>query len=251
MACGAFYGSLTTLTCFSQPKTGNKDRPKPLAPTCNVCLIRDDLTTIWCEVTSSMRTRSLQEDTDPMVETPISTSPVTTTTGLSSTSGNSSGGGSKTPTGPASPSPSPPSDSVTDQSKDEIKELLLCLRPLRDGEEKVDESFRFVPATVTSSDPSDSQQETGTSTITTGSSTPNASSTAGSGHSASNSAADSNGSTNSADSATKISGKVRPPKKRRIVTTGSDNNSPNKKSRVSTATEKSVVESLMLMSHNP
>lgn len=28
----------------------------------------------------------------------------------------------------------------------EIKELLLCLRPIRDGEKKVDESLRFTPA---------------------------------------------------------------------------------------------------------
>lgn len=30
--------------------------------------------------------------------------------------------------------------------KDEIKELLLCLRPIRDGEETVDESLRFAPS---------------------------------------------------------------------------------------------------------
>jgi hypothetical protein len=28
----------------------------------------------------------------------------------------------------------------------EVKELLLCLRPIRDGEKKVDESLRFTPA---------------------------------------------------------------------------------------------------------
>merc|ERR1740117_1185680 len=37
-------------------------RPRPLAPTCNICLIRDDLTTIWCEVTSSIRTVTTDDD---------------------------------------------------------------------------------------------------------------------------------------------------------------------------------------------
>merc|ERR1719162_2249357 len=34
---------------------GSTARPRPLAPTCNITLIRDDLTTILCEVTSSIR----------------------------------------------------------------------------------------------------------------------------------------------------------------------------------------------------
>ena len=43
------------------PNTGSSARQRPLAPTCNVTLIRDDLTTILCEVTSSIRTRSLSD----------------------------------------------------------------------------------------------------------------------------------------------------------------------------------------------
>ena len=38
------------------------DRRQKLAPTCRLCLIRDDLTTVWCEVTSSIRDRSLDEE---------------------------------------------------------------------------------------------------------------------------------------------------------------------------------------------
>jgi hypothetical protein len=38
-------------------------------------------------------------------------------------------------------------DGAPSESKapDEVKELLLCLRPIRDGEQKVNESMRFVP----------------------------------------------------------------------------------------------------------
>jgi hypothetical protein len=40
----------------------------------------------------------------------------------------------------------PPSTDEDVTMKDEIKELLLCLRPIRDGEETVDESLRLVPS---------------------------------------------------------------------------------------------------------
>ena len=34
----------------------------PLAPACIVCLIRNDLTTIWCEVTSSIHIRNCNDE---------------------------------------------------------------------------------------------------------------------------------------------------------------------------------------------
>ena len=71
-----------------------------------MCLIRDDLTTVWCEVTSSLRTRSAEEE--------------------------------------SSESPSTSKGTDTD-TKAEVQELLLCMRPIRDGDKKVDESLRFVP----------------------------------------------------------------------------------------------------------
>merc|ERR1712238_422888 len=45
--------------------TGNQTPPakKAHAPTCRMWLIRDDLTTVWCEVTSSIRNKSSDEDT--------------------------------------------------------------------------------------------------------------------------------------------------------------------------------------------
>jgi hypothetical protein len=37
------------------------------------------------------------------------------------------------------------SEEADDTSKDDVKELLLCLRPIRDGDEKVDDALRFRP----------------------------------------------------------------------------------------------------------
>merc|ERR1711957_349870 len=47
---------------WSDASRSNDHRKKPLAPTCRMCLIRDDLTTVWCEVTSSIRNKSSDED---------------------------------------------------------------------------------------------------------------------------------------------------------------------------------------------
>jgi PAS domain S-box-containing protein len=105
-------------------------RRKPLAPTCNICLIRNDLTTLWCEVTSSVRTREPEEEYDESSEVDSRKPP------------------------PSQPDASRAS-SVTNETevevlaskpeeKEGVKEILLCLRPIRDGDEKVDPAFRFV-----------------------------------------------------------------------------------------------------------
>lgn len=107
-------------------------RPRPLAPTCNICLIRDDLSTIWCEVTSSIRTKSLDYEVGDSVAP-------------SSSSGHGSGGakeGSSSGTnedGTTVQQQPPPAEANS------VMELLLCLRPIRDGEEKVGEKLRFIP----------------------------------------------------------------------------------------------------------
>ena len=75
-----------------------------------MCLIRDDLTTVWCEVTSSIRNKSSDEDG---LEDKAMTS-------KSTESSDASGG-------------------------KQDQELLLCLRPIRNSTKKVDESFRFIP----------------------------------------------------------------------------------------------------------
>jgi hypothetical protein len=83
-----------------------------------VCLIRDDLTTIWCEVTSSIRTKDVPE---------VAVDPE-----------KSEGSSVAVDQLPSSESDSTP---LVQQSK----ELLLCLRPIRDGEKKVDAKYRFNP----------------------------------------------------------------------------------------------------------
>jgi len=98
-------------------------KSRPLAPTCNICLIRADLSTIWCEVTSSIHTTSSLDDR------------------------------SITPSAYGSSCKSFKEKKETDCSKDQDaeaqgssrKELLLCLRPIRDGTEKVSEELRFRP----------------------------------------------------------------------------------------------------------
>lgn len=91
-------------------------RRKPLAPTCNLCLIRDDLTTVWCEVTSSIRTRHPDEERPDL--------PLDSAKSKSSTTSSNQ-------------------DDPPQAPEVGVKELLLCLRPIRDGDEKVDEKHRF------------------------------------------------------------------------------------------------------------
>ena len=81
-------------------------------------------------MTSSIRTRSLKE------EAPDDFSPL-------ASNGTSQVKDSKS------------CDDADDVSKDDVKELLLCLRPIRDGDEKVAEEFRFRPV-------SDADDEAGT-----------------------------------------------------------------------------------------
>lgn len=95
-------------------------RKSPLIPTYRLCLIRDDLSTVWCEVTSSLRKQAPDEETPDLQQ-----------------------GTSKSTASPVVESPKP-----------EVIEVLLCLRPIREGEKKVDESLRFVSPRASSSDES-------------------------------------------------------------------------------------------------
>lgn len=176
-------------------------RKKSLAPTCRMCLIRDDLTTVWCEVTSSIRDRSMEDDGEEKA-----------------------------------PSVNPNASNYT--LKLEQKELLLCLRPIRDGEKKVDESLRFRP--VSWRQPPLSAQAFQDPVVSTSSGDNATEQKSGS----------SLGSSNKWCS--------RPPMKRSLPTHSSDSFStteepPTKKQQKAPKnssegdTEKSVVESLMLM----
>jgi hypothetical protein len=191
---------------WSDTSRSNDHRKKPLAPTCRMCLIRVDLTTVWCEVTSSIRNKSSDEDWAE--ERP--------TNNRSTDNGRNLG-------------------TKIDQ------ELLLCLRPIRNGGKKVDESFRFVPlgdqiASPTkvfrNTDPSSEDRGAADRTLTR------------------------DNSSNSSSLKHEIH-KKRPPKKRLLVTDIEPcNNFPiNKRAKADSTcqgpndseAEKSVVESLMLM----
>ena len=227
-------------------------RPRPLAPTCNICLIRDDLTTIWCEVTSSIRTRSLREEIAPEDAELFG--------GLGkSTTGSSEKDNSKTDPGSLVTS----SDSAEESSKDEIKELLLCLRPIRDGDEVVSEGLRFIPIAsravqtgisdskdtmIAATTTSHSRTSESTNAITNGGSTPQESNSI-------------NGESRSRLTELSPPAKKRPPKKRPMSATkvstgswsqegGSDARPEKKSCNEEELAEKSVVESLMWMSNN-
>ena len=164
-----------------------------------MCLIRDDLTTVWCEVTSSIRNKS--SDEDALADHAVNSK----STESSDTSG-----------------------AKLDQ------ELLLCLRPIRNSTKKVDESFRFIPPAkqVASAVRKESADETNKANKITNSNN-----------------------TSSTSSKQQELYKKRPPKKRLLATNvaepssqkrtkseGTTNQGPN-----ASETEKSVVESIMLM----
>jgi hypothetical protein len=143
-----------------------------------------------------------------------------------------------------------PSSTATDEdltTKDEIKELLLCLRPIRDGEEIFDESLRFVPKII--------HEVSDLGTIDDCSPCTSTTSTDGA----------------SRDPGSDRKGKLRPPKKRpvdsdpirtfitrpfitRLSSSGSGHDSDpmavKKCCAQEDATEKSAVESLLLMGNN-
>jgi hypothetical protein len=125
-------------------------RLKPIAPTCNICLVRTDHTTLWCEVTSSIRSKNVDEDEDELMEE-------TNTNSEFGKNGrdNKEGGGvevlgrgfKKPSTNSLSQRASSPTLSCQDDKESttssmenkatvpaiQVQEILLCLRPIRDG----------------------------------------------------------------------------------------------------------------------
>jgi hypothetical protein len=88
-------------------------RRRPLAPGCFVGMICSDLTTLWCELTSSIRTRTHNDEDSEL--------------------------------GIIDHNPKPVQKGMDGEEEEEPKpqkELLLCMRPIRKGE-KVAESLRF------------------------------------------------------------------------------------------------------------
>ena len=136
---------------------------------------------------------------------------------------------------------------VDNVAKDEVRELLLCLRPIRDGEKKVDESLRFVsPKRI---DPEKSQ-ELGIAEGMISSSSGDVRKEENSSEKTSTGSGSNNSNSAVAGTSTQDQPK-RPPKKRLLPTNGGSQQKKAKKANgskpASDDAEKSVVESLMLM----
>jgi hypothetical protein len=143
MKCSHFISKILFIATF----VGGRRRT--LVPTCNICLIRDDLSTIWCEVTSSVRTRHIDEDSIHGTQTTTSQDDKRSKMDSATTS----------------------DDQKIKSSSKHVKELLLCLRPLRDGTEKVSEELRFLPkkTAITSNQNHAQSSDSGTKNSVTGS----------------------------------------------------------------------------------
>ena len=96
-------------------------RRRTVAPTCNVCLIRNDLTTIWCEVTSSVRSRGT-DSADSASRSSRKKTPMSSSSTSASVDESNQG---------------PNKRSAEEANLDEeALEILLCLRPIRDGDSR-------------------------------------------------------------------------------------------------------------------
>merc|ERR1712183_979496 len=118
-------------------------------------------------------------------------------------------------------------------AKEEVKELLLCLRPIQDGEKNVDESLRFVPQKE-KVDPETSLHQDQVEGMVSSSS----------GDASKQEKSPGSGSNNTNQDA-----KKKPPKKRVLpISEGAQKKKQKSNgSKNASDTEKSVVESLMLM----
>ncbi|KAL3779391.1 hypothetical protein HJC23_000501 [Cyclotella cryptica] len=100
------------------------NRTPPLAPACIVCLIRDDLSTLWCEVTSSIHTVHISNgDCDPAMLGRKHGAPKERQKSSDDTSSFKKG------------------TATSEKPEVEMKELLLCFRPILEGS-KVDLGLR-------------------------------------------------------------------------------------------------------------
>jgi len=122
-------GSYSFPSRSTENSCGGGRRQIPLAPACNIWLIRNDLTTIWCEVTSSVK-RSTCDKSSSECDMDIEMGEPDfkkQSSSMSSLANDTSVKASEEGGEPAK----------------ESREFLLCLRPIRDNPEKVEETFRF------------------------------------------------------------------------------------------------------------
>lgn len=113
--CSLWYDCVPTTFDSHRFQLISGQHKKPLAATCRMCLIRQDLTTVWCEVTSSVRTRMSDEESFD------------------------------SPSNPSKSSDTAEEPAPTAAPREDQLEILLCLRPIRNGEKRADESLRFTP----------------------------------------------------------------------------------------------------------
>jgi hypothetical protein len=104
-----------------------------------VCLIRSDLTTIWCEVTSSLRTKDNDDDSGDI-------NSLLEVKNLHQSSSSVENLSRKMESEVESMHESDDANLVQKVTvMPQVKEILLCLRPIRDGDNKTDEINRFKP----------------------------------------------------------------------------------------------------------
>ena len=99
-----------------------RQRNQFIVPTCHICVIRHDLTTLWCEVTCSVKTRTQAEESASATGDNNSTSAIVDEAGANI---------------------DPQMNGGNNNDVGVIEELLLCLRPIREGEEMVPEEIGF------------------------------------------------------------------------------------------------------------
>jgi hypothetical protein len=94
-------------------------------------LIRHNLSTVWCEVTSSIRTREAESGDEDSISDEASPPDALAEDIVKRPQSTTSEGGTNE-TSSAAP-------------VKQVKEVLFCFRPIRDGEKKAAEKFRFKP----------------------------------------------------------------------------------------------------------
>jgi len=114
-------GSASSYESSQAEKGKGRENGRRLVPAHEVCFIRDDLTTVWCELTSSILcVRSLFDD-DNSFDPKAALGAITNSRGIKSAQG---------------------SGDTTVLEEEEKNELLLCIRPTHEGK-RMGEHFRF------------------------------------------------------------------------------------------------------------
>jgi PAS domain-containing protein len=99
-------------------------RVRPLAPTCNLCLIRSNLSSVWCEVTFSVRSKTAVKEQEDVIS--VEEAPVSKNVNIKNLKNSVE-------------------KEIEEEENTPEMEILLCFRPIREGG-KVSEDLRFDPS---------------------------------------------------------------------------------------------------------